>query len=106
MPVEAHQAKCMIPLRLDKQPTYHNDINVSLEQTITFTLVGTAWKLDEAPLASLHCKSYGTKPRDLASTGVKTVTTRMIDHISEMREASDVPHDIFISLDAEAGGTT
>merc|ERR1712194_257356 len=100
-PVEVQRPTSVVPLQLDRAPTYHNDMNILLEQTVTFTLTGTIWELDDSPACSLHCKSYRAKSREsgMSMSEVTMKTARgMISNVTATRFAHDIPTDLQILL--------
>lgn len=90
-----------IKLNVDRPPTYHNDINVSLEQTVTFTVMGMIWQLDGVAISSLQCASYLSRklPGDART---ESVTTSMVGSIAASREAPDIATDVEFQLEDEA----
>mmetsp|Transcript_61087 Transcript_61087/g.172199 ORF Transcript_61087/g.172199 Transcript_61087/m.172199 type:complete len:392 (+) Transcript_61087:69-1244(+) len=101
-PIEVQRPNSSVKLVVDRPPTYHNDLNISLEQTVTFTLIATMWELDDSPINSLQCKSF--RARALLDAGEKLDTsTRMIDNVASTRDAEDVEKDIVFELDDGAG---
>eukprot|EP00927_Polykrikos_kofoidii_P052741 TRINITY_DN46688_c0_g1_i1.p1 TRINITY_DN46688_c0_g1~~TRINITY_DN46688_c0_g1_i1.p1 ORF type:complete len:457 (-),score=90.73 TRINITY_DN46688_c0_g1_i1:157-1527(-) len=111
MGVEVRRSPAMIQLRLDNEPTNQNDSNMSLEQTVVFSITGMAWKLDETVLQSLHCKSYRSRVRD--TTASQKDESRSVDvqphqlerimagNLAAMLGAADTRPDIEIQLDNE-----
>jgi len=97
-PFDVHRSGHITLLQVDRPPTHHNDINVSVEQTVTFTLAGTAWELDDSPIALLQCRSYRTKMQEseLRPTGI---TARMTENVAAMKNTPDAARDIEIELD-------
>jgi len=104
-PVELRKPEgCTIQLTVDRPPTYHNDINISLEQTVTFTVMGMIWQMDGAPIASLQCASYlvNRQAADVLSTDV---TALMVENIAAAREAPDISTDVQFQLEDDASTT-
>jgi len=107
LPLELQRARTIIPLVLRRGPVldrhrptiYHIDLNVGLDQTVTFNLVGTAWKLDDHVHSSLHCKSYRQWMR--ANEKQPTATSQMVDNVAAMKGATDVPPDVEMRLSKE-----
>lgn len=106
--VEVQRPSSLVPLQVDKSPTYHNDVNISLEQTVTFTLTGTIWELDDSPTCSLHCKSYRARTREssLSSAVTDKTAAGMISNVAATRFAPDVATDLQIVLVEECGTTS
>lgn len=106
-PIEVRRSRATIPLRLDQAPAHQNDTNMSLEQTVMFTLAGMAWKLDDTLVQSLHCKSYRSRVRDdprLGPVGDAAPLAQrvMTANLAAMMGAVDTRPDIEILLDEEA----
>lgn len=101
-PAEVQRPISLLPLRIDVQPTLHNDLSISLDQTVVFTLTGTIWELDDAPTASLHCKTFRSRMQDPNESGaLPDITTRMIANISLAQSASGLEPDLLLVPDAE-----
>jgi len=118
-PSEVTRPSSVMQLLVDRPPTYHNDINISLDQTVTFTLTGSIWQLDEDPSASLHCKSFRLRKtpgyeaqqheeeEDAAafftSSQIRTARS-MMANITAARLLPDVSTDVQLEPDEEEGG--
>lgn len=101
-PVEVYHVRNKFLLHPDKSPSFHNDANISFDQTVTFSIVGTLWKLDDDQLSSLQCRSYRTSSFEASSDASrKEATTNMVECIAAMRDASDTHPDIRIILQDE-----
>lgn len=109
----------VMQLVVDRPPTYHNDINISLDQTVTFTLTGSIWELDEAPSASLHCKSFRLRktlgydeqqheedeePEAMLTSSELRTARSMMANINAARLLPDVSTDVQLEPDEEEGG--
>lgn len=97
-PTEVQVSGTDVMLQIDVPPSCHNDTTVTLEEKVTFTLVGTVWRLDDMPMDSLQCKSYRTRAQDQDS---EPILTRMVGDIAMMKGAPDVATDVTIVLDEE-----
>lgn len=120
-PSEVTRPSSVMQLVVDRPPTYHNDINISLDQTVTFTLTGSIWELDEAPSASLHCKSFRLRKTPgyeasqhedeeeeeaetlLTSSEIRTARC-MMANIAAARLLPDVSTDVQLEADEEEEG--
>jgi len=94
-PTEVQRPSSLISMRLDVLPTLHNELSISLDQTVMFTIIGNIWELDDAPVASLHCKSFRTRVRESSSdSATPNMTARMIENVAETRGEGEIDTDI------------
>lgn len=98
VPVEVPRQGRPIQLNMDRPPTYHNDINVGLDQTVALSLTGTLWQLDESPLASLQCPSYRSRKQALDAQSSEC-SASMVRSIAVAQSLSEIPADVRIQLD-------
>lgn len=99
LPVEVNRSGLAVPLKVNQPPVTANDSHIGLEQTVTFTLTGTMWKLDESDLSALQCKSFRERARDVAPGRRLNATPRMVDSHASMLSATDGKQDVRIELD-------
>lgn len=103
--LEVHKTSSSIPLTVDVPPTHHTDANISLDQTVTLTIVGTLWKLEMQSTDSLWCASYRARKQGCGvdATGI---VLGMIDNIASMQaHEADSSGCIQIKLDEEDNAT-
>mmetsp|Transcript_38538 Transcript_38538/g.86665 ORF Transcript_38538/g.86665 Transcript_38538/m.86665 type:complete len:400 (+) Transcript_38538:2-1201(+) len=97
-PVEVTRSVSAIHLRMDRTPVLNNDKDISLEQTVTFTLMGTLWRLEDCPTDSLQCKSYRGRTQEVSKSDC---TAALLKNISTMRSDTDTQPDLAIKLHSE-----
>lgn len=100
-PMEVQRPSSVLPLQSDRQATFGNDVNIPLDQVVTFTLTGTIWELDDTPIHSLHCKSYRSSARDCDPLGQPDIAARMIANVAATWGSAEVAPDIQLVPDAD-----
>eukprot|EP00928_Gymnodinium_smaydae_P038166 TRINITY_DN26376_c0_g1_i1.p1 TRINITY_DN26376_c0_g1~~TRINITY_DN26376_c0_g1_i1.p1 ORF type:complete len:389 (-),score=80.17 TRINITY_DN26376_c0_g1_i1:64-1230(-) len=98
-PIEMQTTRGLVPLHVDRPPTYHNERGLTMAQTVTFTMTGTLWKLDNSLAVSLQCKSYRLKAEEMTLTR-GGATGDMASNVCAMRSQVS-ERDMKIVLDDE-----
>lgn len=96
---EVNRAGLVVPLRVNQPPATQNDSHIGLEQMVTFTIVGTLWRLDDSAITALHCKSFREQSHDVASGKRAGATTLMVENHLSMLDADDGKTDVRIELE-------
>lgn len=98
IPYEVNRAGLVVPLKVNQPPATQNDSHIGLEQMVTFTIVGTLWRLDDSAITALHCKSFREHAHDVASGRRVGATTLMVQNHLAMLGAEDGKMDVRIEL--------